>query len=117
MTIQKYNNYVFQSSSTKTKEFLSFARAYKKAIQEKLGADFELVNWNTGHFYISTFVLNKINGKYVYLSCSDVRYFRNAWIDNILVRSAKDAKDYTGGSNNYTKLDSLFSSVSKLSSI
>jgi len=53
----------------------------------------------------------KGNGKYVYLSISDVRFFRNEWYNHILIRSAESERDYCGGHNNYTSLPNLQSAV------
>jgi hypothetical protein len=42
-----------------------------------------------------------------YASISDVRFFKNSWFDNVLIRTAKSKVDYTGGSNNYCKLEEI----------
>lgn len=115
MNMQKWVDYKFESSTVKTPEFKSFARAYKKALQDKLGDNFEIMNWSVGHFHISAFIFNKINKKYVYLSCPDVRWSENEWRDNILIRTAQNETDYTGGVNHFTVLDELLYDVSKLS--
>lgn len=66
---------------------------------KKLGAtDFE---YNKGYYYVSGFF--KVNDQHFYFSISDVRLFYD---NNLLIRTAKDNKDYTGGSNNYVKIKS-----------
>lgn len=45
-------------------------------------------------------------GQTYYFSCSDVRHFG---YDEILYRTAKDRKDFTGGSNQYVSKDELSS--------
>jgi len=107
MKTDKYINYTFESSSVKTEEFKSFARAFKGDIKELIQSDFELVSFSVGHFYISGFLKFNLNGKYIYFSISDVRHFPNQWRTNILVRTAEHEKDYTGGSNNYTTLENF----------
>jgi hypothetical protein len=107
-TIQQWKDIQFESSSALTPQFASFARAYKKAIIETLGNKFALVSWNRGHFYISTFFRNTLTGKLVYLSCSDVRFFPQAWYDNILIRTAEHERDFTGGTNHYASLGTLY---------
>ncbi len=112
--LQHWRNVQFKSSSSLTPQFARFARAYKKALQEVLGESFALVNWSRGHFYISTFARNTQTGKLVYLSCSDVRFFPAAWYDHILIRTATDERDYTGGTNQYTSLDTLHKAAMRL---
>jgi len=63
------------------------------------GAVYNLkVNYN----YFSGFI--GLNNKVIYCSCGDVRFNPN-WRENILFRSARDFKDYTGGHNNFFNLD------------
>jgi hypothetical protein len=69
----------------------------RKALKE---ADFTDIKFSNGHYYFSGFATK--NNKIIYFSISDVRYFPN---DDLLIRTAKDYKDYTGGYNNYSSLD------------
>jgi hypothetical protein len=71
----------------------------------------ELVNFNTGHYYCSWFIKN--GDKYVYCSFSDVRYFSTSWYKLILYRVAKNERDYTGGSNWYTELENLEGAITR----
>jgi hypothetical protein len=126
--MKEYLSVTFESSSSKTPQFMAFAKAYRKELERKLPADLCITTFNTGHFYVSGFItrkecrgcvpavlrncsgmLNKVaNGckpPYVYFSCSDVRYFKNQWYENILIRSAKDEEDFTGGPNGNTTLE------------
>ena len=107
MKTDRYLDHVFESSSYKTDEFKAFSRAFKSDIKELTKNDFELVSFNTGHFYVSGFLKAKINGNLVYFSIPDVRSFNNDWQKNILIRTAEHDKDYTGGRNNYTTLEDL----------
>lgn len=43
----------------------------------------------------------------VYFRISDVRFFKNEWIDEILVRAAYNEKDYKGGRNNFCRLEDI----------
>jgi hypothetical protein len=98
----------FESSSGKTPEFMAFARMFRARIKKEAARfQLEVVAWNTGHFYCSGFVKNKITGKFAYFSVSDVRHFPGEWADNILVRTAQHIKDYTGGANGSADLKSI----------
>jgi len=101
---EKWLDHKFESSSTKTPEFKQFARDFLSDIK-KVCDGYEIVEKSVGHFYVSGFL--KKEGKYFYFSISDVRSFPGEWFNNILVRTAKNEKDYTGGSNNYAKLTNL----------
>lgn len=82
-------------------DFTLFTREFKSMIISELnkvgGIDYKQMN---GHYYISGFFT--LNNQPYYISISDVRYFT---IDNILIRTAKDYKDYTGGINNYIPIE------------
>lgn len=107
LRIKKWLDYPFESSSGLTKEFSLFSKDFKKYLKEKIKDSFDLVNWSRGHFGISGFLKNKKNNKLVYFSCSDVRHFPNSWYENLLIRTAKNEKDYTGGSNDYCKFPNI----------
>lgn len=105
--IKNWLGFTFKSSSQLTDEFKLFDREIKSYIKKQLNADLELVNWNKGHFYFSGFIKNKLTDKLIYFSCSDVRHFPNSWYNNLLIRTAENEKDYTGGSNNYCKITDI----------
>ena len=112
--IEKWQGFVFQSSSELTSEFAEFAKDFKEHIKNVIEPEYEIINWNRGHFYISGFIKNKATGKFVYFSCSDVRFFKDEWQNNLLIRTAKNEKDYTGGSNHSYKLDQLSEAIDQL---
>lgn len=91
----------FQTSSGKTPEFTAFARTFKKELTAELktvGA--ENITFSVGHFYVSGFYT--VKGQAWYFSISDVRFFRD---ERILYRTATSYKDYTGGANQYVKIE------------
>lgn len=106
-------DYTFESSSGLTQEFALFVRQMKSALA-KMMIGFEMLNFSRGHFYFSVFFKNKATGKMVYVSCSDVRSWPNGWFNNLLIRTAENDKDWTGGNNNYTTLPGLKSIADRL---
>ena len=108
----KWTSVEFESSIIKTEQFKKFSKDFLSDIKKTMEG-YKLVNKNVGHFYISGFL--KKDEKYVYFSTSDVRFFRNEWYNNILIRTAKNDKDYTGGSNNHSTLEDLKRKVDLLS--
>jgi len=91
------HNQSFESSCSKTPQWKG---AYRKSInylKKVLNPYIKDQAFNNGHFYFSGFI-KTIHDQVFYISISDVRYFKEG---NILIRTAKDFKDYTGGSNSY----------------
>lgn len=91
----------FGSGGYTTPQFNDFFNLFKKSFHKevkKLGATEYICS--RGHFYLSGFF--KVNENWYYYSISDVRHFPDK---KMLVRTAKHEKDYTGGSNNYVKID------------
>ena len=69
----------------------------KKSLKE---AGFNHIKVSNGFYYFSGFAVK--NDKVIYFSISDVRSFPD---NKILLRTAKDFNDFTGGSNNYANHD------------
>ena len=105
--IKAWQGYRFESSSGLTPAFAEFSRIMRLHLKKTLAPEFELVSYSRGHFYFSAFIKNKATGKLVYISASDVRYSPDAWINNLLVRTAQHDEDYTGGMNDSATLDGL----------
>jgi hypothetical protein len=113
--MDNYIGQTFESSSATTPEFKQFAHDYKQYILRQLKqSDYQLVKFSRGHFYISGFLFNPTTKKYAYFSTSDVRYFPDAWYNNVLIRTATSAEDYTGGRNESTKLPDLIKNLINL---
>lgn len=91
----------FESSSSKTKEFTTFARNFKKAFAKEIATvGAELTDFGVGHFYVYGFF--KKGSQLYYFSISDVRH---GFGTRLLYRTAKHNKDWTGGSNMYVSID------------
>lgn len=94
-------------------DFKSFARKWKNFLKVVCESNrWELAKFNVGHYYCSWFIKN--GEKYIYCSFGDVRYFSKDWYNSILFRTAKHDRDYTGGRNWSTPLESLESSLKKM---
>lgn len=110
--LNDFKGWEFSSGPTTGADFQIFARLFRKCIRQTLPPGTHLVNVSTGHYYISGFVQR--GDKFVYFSISDVRHFPGEWHRNILVRTAKSEKDYTGGSNGYTALERFSDAMDRL---
>lgn len=109
--VEKFKNVAFESSCQETKQFKAFFSGFKKSLKAELeSSSLELVTISKGHFCISGFL--KKGDKYVYFSVSDVRGYD--WYRQILYRTAKSVKDYTGGPNHYCSFGGFVKSCEKL---
>ncbi len=93
----------FVSSAGKTKQFTEFARKFKIAFENEIDkANGILITYTVGHFYVSGFFRVK-TGQLIYFSLPDVRTWSatrpDTYYGSMLWRTAKDAKDFTGGTN------------------
>ena len=95
--ISKWVGYHFESSSSLTPEFAEFSLQVTKELKKIKG--YELAAYSRGHFEFSAFLKNKATGNFAYVSCSDVRFFSDQWWTNLLIREARNEKDYRGGRN------------------
>lgn len=112
--LKKYIDYEFSSGFYTGEDYKSFQTKYINYLKAMCKENhWELVNISKNHYCFSAFIKSSQN-KCVYLSISDVRYFSNEWYNHILVRTAKNEVDYRGGFNNYTTLEKLDNTVSRL---
>ena len=105
--MRKYlNKNIDDYGSVCSPDYKTFERKYKNYLKQVAkSVNGELVQFNPNHYEFSCFI--ERNGKFVYVSISDVRYWHNQWYNNILIRTAQSTKDYRGGSNNYTDLENI----------
>ena len=111
--LKKYLTYTFSTGCYTGDDYKSFERKYKNYLKSVCNDNgWELVKFSPNHYEFTCFI--KKEDKYIYFSISDVRYFKNQWYSNILVRTAKDDRDYTGGSNQHTSLEELPSYLGRM---
>lgn len=104
--LEDYTNYQFETSTTRTQEYMSFERKYKNHLKRILPEDYSLHSFSGNHFCFSCVIKSNTN-EFIYLSIPDVRYFPNEWKNHILIRQMEHEKDWTGKENFYTDLKSL----------
>lgn len=92
-----------------------FARAYKSYVKSQIKPyGYELVNFNAGWCECSGFITNGI--KYVYFNSGDYRASAPYCdiFESVLIRRAKDERDYRGETNNFCRLERLGVSINEL---
>ena len=102
--ISEYGKH-FESSCSATPEWNSFYRKACNFFRKTLKDVADDLVMNKGHFYFSGFFTVRETGKIFYFSISDVRHFPGG---QLLIRTAKSYKDYSGGTNQYLDVDSKF---------
>ena len=103
--VKEAANKEFESSPYKTPEFDKFvksARRWFRAFVKRNG--FENLDFHIMHFEFSGFFTDK-SGQVWYFSSGDVRF---KIMKSMLIRTAKDYKDFTGGQNRFIEYDDQF---------
>ena len=112
--LEKYLTYEFSSGSYTGEDYKSFQRKYINYLRSVCKENgWELLVSNKGHYIFSAFIRNQENN-HLYISISDVRFFKNNWYNHILIRCANHAKDYCGCGNNYTHLTDFAQTAQQL---
>ena len=94
----------FESSSTRTPQYLECHKTFKREFTALLKPHVKRIEmFKPNHFDLGGF-FEMNNGKIFYFSISDLRWSK----DNMLIRTAEHFKDYTGGRNQFVKLDDQF---------
>ena len=112
--LEKYLDYEFSTGCETGEDYKSFQRKYIKYLRTLCNAnDWQLVNVGRNHYEFSAFIKNAENN-HIYISISDVRFWKNEWYNRILIRTAAHEKDYRGGMNSYTSLPNLTQAAERL---
>lgn len=114
--IKKWLNHNFEDwGSVTSSEYKQFQREYKAIIRQIAeDNDYEIYEFIPNHYEFSCILKHTETLQFVYISISDVRYWHNAWYDNILYREMEHAEDWKGKSNSYCSLNDLSSSILNL---
>ncbi len=112
--LENYLYYEFSSGCTTGSDYKIFQTKYINYLKGLcINNDWQLVNIGKNHYEFSTFVKND-KGAFLYISISDVRYWKNEWYNHILIRTATHERDYTGGYNQYTTLCDLENKIKRI---
>ena len=111
--ISDYQGFHFSSGGTTGDDYKKFQTKSRNVLKAAAAAiDAELISFSKSHYEYSAFV--ERDGKFAYVSISDVRHFQDQWINRVLVRSAQHEKDYSGGSNSYTEFNDLATALERV---
>lgn len=111
--LKEFKDYQFSTGTRPGDDYKTFERKYRTALRslaKELNG--ELASFNKNHYCFSAFI--ERDGKYVYISISDVRYFPEEWHNNILIREAESDEDFSGGMNEYTDFENIKNDIENL---
>ena len=111
--LRSFYNYQFSSGGYIGDDFKSFNTKFRNFIKRSLPNGWNINYWNRGHYYCSG-VIETLEHQFIYFSIPDVRYFTFEWATNILIRTMKHNKDWTGGNNHYTDIFNFSKDIQKL---
>lgn len=112
-SLRPFYNYNFSSGGCIGKDFISFNTKFRNLIKKSLPDGWSIHYWNRGHYYCSG-VIETLGNQFIYFSIPDVRFFDAEWVTNILIRTMKHEKDWTGGSNHRTDVFNFSKDIQKL---
>ena len=100
--MEKWLNYEFSSGTVAGDDYKKFQRAAKADLKKKAEtAGYTLHSFHAGHYDFSAVLRDAETGKLIYVAISDVRFFRNQWYTEVLYRTMKHDKDWSGGTNQF----------------
>lgn len=101
----------YESSSTRTPQYLTFCRVFKRQFKKLLNETFDIekIEISKPNHFDQTGFFELKNGNIYYFSIGDLR-----WDKGFLIRTAKDFKDYSGGSNDYCNTEDFESFMNDL---
>lgn len=112
-SLQQFVNYLFSSGNYIGDDFKSFNTKFRNSIKKLLPNGYKIHYWNRGRYYCSA-VIKTPEEKFIYISIPDVRYWKNEWFSDILCRTMKHDKDWTGGQNHCTTLFTFTKDIENL---
>lgn len=111
---ERWRDYGFSTGTITGDDYLSFQKDARSDLN-KMAKEKGLIvhSFNKNHYCFSA-ILKTQDGKYIYTSISDVRFFPNQFLDHVSIRTMSNEKDYTGGTNNYCLWSDIGKTAAKL---
>ena len=117
MRVKEWQSHTFDSRSYRTPDYEEFEAQCVKEIKAQCKKhNINLHKVNKGHFQFS--VVLERNGKFVYVSISDVRTYNpfdwTNWYKDVLIRTMEHDKDWGGGCNNFCNFEKIGETADKM---
>lgn len=107
-------NAEYETSSSRTPQYLTFCRVFKRQFKKLLNETFDVtkIEISSPNHFDQTGFFELNNGRIYYFSIGDLR-----WNNTFLMRTAINFTDYTGGSNQFCNIEDFESFMRDLKSI
>ena len=97
MDYNKWLKHTFSSGTSPGKDYVEFQNRMRSdlkrmALENKL----EIHSFSKNHYEFSAVLKDSKEDRFIYVGISDVRFFVNDWYKNVLIRTMKHDKDWTG---------------------
>lgn len=107
--LRKYLDHQWTSGGVAGPDYRAFQASYGRWLKKLLkGYKVEI---HPNHYEFSAVVTRKgedgAPDRYVYLSISDVRFWHNGWVYDILVRQMQHPRDWCGCRNHTAQIDTI----------
>jgi len=116
MNYSKWKLHRFSTGCDTGEDFLQFEREMRSDLRKQLELyGVRLHKFHKNHYCFSA--VAERNGRYVYISLHDVRGCTGqyvSWFENVLYRTMRDDRDWTGGTNRYVPWDRIGAAVGQL---
>lgn len=102
MDYNKWLNHTFSSSTSPLPDYIQFQKEMRKDLRKQAEQNnMVLHSFNKNHYEFTAVLKDKETDNFMYVSISDVRFWKNEWYNHVLIRTMEHEKDWTGGSNHY----------------
>ena len=102
MDYNKWLKHTFSSGASTGKDYIEFQKRMKFDLKKMAQENrLEIHSFSKNHYEFSAVLKDSQEDRFIYVGISDVRFFVNDWYKNVLIRTMKHDKDWTGGSNHF----------------
>lgn len=112
--LEKWLKHDFSTGVKTGEDYLKFQREAKANLKKQANAaGYTLHSFHKNHYCFSAVLHHAETNKFIFISISDVRFFKNEWYTHVLYRTMKYEKDWTGGQNHYCQWEDIGKVISR----
>lgn len=115
--LERWTRHEFSSGSYAGEDYLKFQREARTDLRKQAAvAGYKLFKFNKNHYCFSAVLQDEETGSFVYVSVGDVRG-SSRWYGEVLYRTMKHEKDWTGGPNRFCRWDEITEALSSMKNV
>ena len=114
--VEDWVEHQFSTGPCAGKDYIGFQRAARRDLKKAAqSAGFTLHKFLPNHYCFSAVLRHQEDTEiFAYVSVSDVRIGSSRWYEQVLYRTMKHEKDWTGGQNQWCRWDELAQALAGL---